>query len=103
VVGALANSIFTPVLVCYDVADQRTRSKLFETLKDFGLVSVQKSVFWGHLNRAEIKSLERELRNRLDRNADRAFWVRADISSNLKQGIGYEYFQQPEPDGHVIL
>ncbi|MCT7468282.1 CRISPR-associated endonuclease Cas2 [Aliarcobacter cryaerophilus] len=39
-------AIFYEVLVSYDIEDNKNRKKLFEVLKDMGLNSIQKSVFW---------------------------------------------------------
>lgn len=52
----------TEYLVIYDIEDSKKRSVLFERLKDFGLIGIQKSVFWGELNKAEKSSLIREIK-----------------------------------------
>ena len=68
-------SIYKYYLVCYDVADNKTRKRLFEYLKDLGLVSLQNSVFWGQLTRAEIAALRREAQKQLDPMTDKIFWT----------------------------
>lgn len=34
-------------LVCYDIRDDRCRSRIFDKLESFGFLSIQKSVFCG--------------------------------------------------------
>jgi len=46
-------------LICYDVEDNKLRTKLFKMLQSQGLKHVQKSVFWGYLTVAEINSIGR--------------------------------------------
>lgn len=96
--------IYSRYLVCYDVEDNKTRRKLYESLKDLGLVPVQKSVFLGDLNQAEIRSLDRLVRKLLDSGADRCFWIKSDLEENdLRLYLGYENFvlQRPE-DSHCV-
>lgn len=61
------------VLICYDVSESRARAKLYDALKNFGLVPVQGSVFWGHIRKAEERSILREFERLLDPQTDRAF------------------------------
>lgn len=44
-------------LVCYDIADNRSRAKVADSLLNLGLLHIQKSVFWGFLSVAEINSI----------------------------------------------
>jgi CRISPR-associated protein Cas2 len=100
----MSNKLYQPWLVCYDIEDNKTRKILFDTLKDLGLIAVQKSVFWGNLNQAELRALQREVYKLLDRKTDKAFWINANLKDRLdKQSIGYQYFTLPEPDGHDVL
>ena len=101
---AVKDKLYKAWLVCYDVEDNKVRRRLFEALKDIGLVAVQKSVFWGLLNEAEFRALKREARTLLDDSSDRIFWVSADLSGKLsEQGIGYKNFSLPSPDGYDVI
>lgn len=81
--------LFFEVIVSYDIEDDKRRKKLFEELKDLGLVPIQKSVFWGHLKVAEIKILP-NLFKKYCVKGDKAFFVRAELSGEiLKNGFGY--------------
>ena len=54
-----------------------------------GLFSIQKSIFIGELNRAELKSLERYVSNNMDGGEDRVFWMPTDLDEKrLKKGVG---------------
>lgn len=45
------------VLVIYDVEEDKVRKKMFEACKDYGLVSVQFSAFFGRLGRNRREEL----------------------------------------------
>ena len=71
--------IRSEVLVCYDIEDNKQRKKLHTALLDLGLKNVQKSVFWGHLNRAEQRLVSNLFKKYLS-NFDRAFLTRSNIN-----------------------
>lgn len=97
-------AFYTRYLVCYDIEDNKTRKKLADFLKDLGLQPLQKSVFWGELNRAELRSLERYTRSHLDKSSDKCFWIATSLDEmQLKKGIGYEHFSYIPPDGAATL
>ncbi len=83
--------LYNEVMVCYDVEDNKVRTRLFGRLKDLGLRPIQKSVFWGHLNTAEERAVLRLFREELDKATDRAFLVRAPLSEAAdRNSFGYE-------------
>lgn len=91
-------AIYYEVLVTYDIEENKNRKKLFDTLKDMSLVSIQKSVFWGHLKVAEIKMLP-HLFEKYCKDGDKAFFVKANLSKEiLKNSFGYdkEDFEEKE-------
>ncbi|MEW5763221.1 MAG: CRISPR-associated endonuclease Cas2 [Bacillota bacterium] len=49
-------------LVVYDIPDDRTRTKVFETCKDYGLAHIQYSAFFGELNHNRRQELHQRLR-----------------------------------------
>ncbi|MBZ7985244.1 CRISPR-associated endonuclease Cas2 [Campylobacter sp. Cr9] len=61
-------------LISYDIEDNKSRTKLFEELKDLGLLNIQKSVFYGELSKSEIKVVK-ELSKKLCDDGDRAFFM----------------------------
>ncbi|MCE2504135.1 MAG: CRISPR-associated endonuclease Cas2 [Chlorobi bacterium] len=73
-------------LISYDVEDNKARSRLYKELAGYGLRSVQKSVFWGHLSMAELQAVKRELQKYLDAH-DKAF-----ITHSSFNGRGQSYF-----------
>ena len=52
-------NLYSKYLVCYDIENNKTRTKFFEKMKDFGLQPIQKSVFYGFLNQAEFNSVRK--------------------------------------------
>ena len=50
--------IYNKYLICYDIEDDKIRRKFFEKMKDFGLVSIQKSVFYGDLTVPELTAMK---------------------------------------------
>lgn len=97
--------LYNEVLVSYDIADTRQRTKLFNKLKDISLTAIQKSVFWGHLNRAEEDSVKRMLKTYCAKT-DKAFITRVKLSEQIQQNnsVGYEKQNFPKQfvNYHVI-
>jgi len=93
------------VLVSYDIEDNRNRRQLFQKLKELGLVPIQKSVFWGHVNAAEEASVVRMLRD-YSEVGDRAFIVRVKLSAQIaeKNSVGHnpQDFPGEPPRYHVL-
>lgn len=79
------------ILVCYDIEDNKNRNKLFESLKDLGLISIQKSVMWGYLLPAEINQAKREFKKYCKGGNDRVFLADVTIADKIIQNsIGYQ-------------
>lgn len=57
----LPNKPGQPVMVLYDITDDRARLKVSEALKDYGLSRVQFSAFIGKLTRTRKAELEMRL------------------------------------------
>ncbi|WP_334109410.1 CRISPR-associated endonuclease Cas2 [Thermodesulfitimonas autotrophica] len=55
-------------LVVYDIPDDRIRTKVFETCKDYGLTHIQYSAFFGPLNQNRRQELYQRLRRVLGKN-----------------------------------
>lgn len=61
-------------LVSYDIADDKRRTEVFETCKDFGN-HVQYSVFLCELNRRELITLREKLRALIHHSEDQVLLV----------------------------
>jgi len=55
-------------LVSYDIEDNKTRTKISEACKDYGLIRIQYSVFIGELNHNRRDELHQRLKRILGRN-----------------------------------
>jgi len=92
---------FREVIVCYDISENKARKKVSDGLKDLGLISIQKSVYWGQLLPAEEKTVLLLLRKWVPKDADnRAFIVPAGLSNRIQHwSVGYkntlELFNEP--------
>lgn len=96
--------LFHQIIVGYDIVDTKIRTKLFETLKDFGLVSIQKSIMWGYINYAEEKAIRTLLKHMLMAQ-DKGFVLRVNNASEQiqKYGVGYKEMHFSEVDEpHII-
>lgn len=90
----------TEVLIAYDIEDNKTRTRLFNHLKDVGMISVQKSVMWGRLLPADIKLAKRILDNEIESETDKAFVMVSKLSENANfYGMKPDF---EEYDGHGI-
>jgi CRISPR-associated protein Cas2 len=93
------------VMVAYDIEDSKNRTKLFKKLKDISLKPIQKSVFWGHLNKAEEDSVQRLLKEYCQKT-DKAFIARVALSEQVNQNnsIGYDKDDFPKnPHEYYVL
>lgn len=97
--------LYNEVLVSYDITDTKQRAKLFTKLKDMSLTAIQKSVFWGHLNKAEEAGVRRLLKTHCAKT-DKAFIARVNLAEQIRRhnGIGYDEkdFPKHSADYHVI-
>jgi len=94
------SNLYNEILVCYDIQDNKSRSKLFQKLKEAGLKPAQKSVFWGHVNRAEENAIQRLIKG-FCMSDDKAFVVRVNLAVQIaeKNSAGYisdAFPKQPE-------
>lgn len=97
-------SLYHRYMVCYDIVDNKTRTRFMNTLKNLGLFAIQKSVFIGELNQAEIRSLAHYAHKHLDSEEDKAFWLPTSIDEKrLKDGVGYNTFSFIKADGHASI
>ncbi len=97
--------LYNEVLVSYDITDTKQRTRLFNQLKDISLIAIQKSVFWGYLNKAEENSVKRLLREHCEKT-DKAFIARVKLAEQIRKdnGIGYNKtdFPQKIAEYHVL-
>lgn len=83
-------TMYTEIILCYDISENKTRRQIIKELKDIGLIPVQESVFWGRILSAEIKSIKRLFDEKLKKGTDSAFIVRTSFASQLKEfSFGY--------------
>jgi len=97
----MVSKLFTGTLVCFDISNNRNRTKLCEDLKDLGLERIQESVFYGLLSRPEVKQIKNLLKKYCDikESTDRAFFLQGvDPLSLEKSSVGYskDDFNPPE-------
>lgn len=86
---------FIELLVCYDIESNKTRKKVADMLKDFGLVSIQKSVYWGWVILAEKKAILHNIQSKYElQTSDRVLVMDVNMASNAKSIlIGYSDFE----------
>lgn len=97
-------SLYTRYLVCYDITDNKTRTRFADFLKDIGLISLQKSVFVGELNKAEFNSMVRYAKENLNKETDKAFWLKTNLDEKtVSAGIGYDNFYWIKQDGNFVI
>lgn len=92
-------AIYNTYLVCYDVADNKRRKKLFDFLKDIGLEGLQESVFYGYLKKPEEKSLQRFLDETLKKGEDKCLIIQCLLDEKvLLKSFGYRHWNLRKPD-----
>ena len=89
------------VIICYDVALTRRRTKLFKRLKGFGLTDIQMSVSGGRLLPSEIEAIRRVFTELLSPDTDKAFILHTRLAEQIKDrsfGMNAEFFVEKEYD-----
>ncbi len=90
-------------LVCYDIADNKSRIKVFKELRRQGLRHIQKSVFWGYLTRAEFNSIRRFISDMMD-DPDKALIARTNINGRgQSQLLGYTAGQLKDWEENCVI
>ena len=101
----MVNCLYSKFLICYDIENDKTRTKFFDKMKDYGLIPIQKSVFYGDLNNAEIKAIKNLSFEILDSLTDKCIFVKCNLLTPeiIRQGVGYENFDYIAPDGYDTI
>lgn len=80
-------------LICYDIQEDKIRNSLHSYLLDYGLFSIQYSIFWGFLSLPEKNAVYRFLKKTI-KEKDRIIFFPISLSDNphlIK--MGYEKFK----------
>ncbi|MBQ9431086.1 MAG: CRISPR-associated endonuclease Cas2 [Kiritimatiellae bacterium] len=83
--------LYQETLVCYDVKNNKARTRLADSLKDLGLSGIQESVFWGYVTLAERRAIHTLFTELLDPDTDRAFAIPVGIRKRIGEGCGFGY------------
>lgn len=92
------NDIYCEILVGYDVQKDKSRNLLANALKDIGLISIQKSVFWGYATLADRKAIQSKFSEFLDQAEDRAFIIPVNFRERILGGAGFGYTPENLPE-----
>ena len=95
--------MYSQVIVCYDIKDNKKRGKLFLELKDIGLIPIQKSVFWGYVLSSEKRVIKELFKKYCDKESDKAFIVNAALSENMQNCFGYKKDDFKHPESFEII
>ena len=90
--------MYSQIIVSYDISNTKKRNKLFEELKDLGLVSIQKSVFWGYVLVSEKRIIKELFKIYCEKDIDKAFMSNVSLDKDFNNSFGYskEDFKHPE-------
>ena len=95
--------MYSQVIVSYDIVDNKKRKKLFDELKDIGLISIQKSVFWGYVLASEKRVIKELFKKYCSAGVDKAFLVNVNLKDNLENSFGYTRDDFPHPENFEII
>jgi len=90
--------MYSQIIVSYDISNTKKRNKLFEELKDLGLISIQKSVFWGYVLVSEKRIIKELFKIYCEKDTDKAFMSNVSLDKDFNNSFGYnkEDFKHPE-------
>lgn len=90
------------VWVIYDITDNRTRQRVSDCCKNYGLYRVQKSVFLGDLNTNDRESLGLECEELIDTEKDSVYVFPMDEQSFKKVQLIGQAFDKDLVSDEVI-
>lgn len=88
--GSKVTSVRLEFLVAYDIEDSKKRTVIYKTLEEYGLRSIQKSVFWGFLTKAEFHAIIRLVHSEL-KSSDKFLISRSSIDLDKNNTFGFGY------------
>ncbi len=95
--------MYSQIIVSYDISDTKKRNKFFDELKDLGLISIQKSVFWGYVLGSEKRIIKELFKTYCDKDTDKAFISNASLDKDLKNCFGYDADDFKHPENFEII
>ncbi len=95
--------MYTQIIVSYDISNTKQRNKFFDELKDLGLVSVQKSVFWGYVLPSEKRVIKELFKKYCATETDKAFMVNVTLDKDLNNSFGYDEDDFKHPESFEII
>jgi CRISPR-associated protein Cas2 len=95
--------LYSQVIVSYDIEDNKNRKKLFEELKDLGLIPIQKSVFWGYVMISEKRVIIQLFKKYCNIKTDKAFMTNANLDKDLNNSFGYDEDDFKHPESFEII
>ncbi len=95
--------MYSQIIVSYDLSDTKKRNKLFEELKDLGLVSIQKSVFWGYVLVSEKRVIKELFKKYCDIKTDKAFISNVSLDKDMQNSFGYNIDDFKHPESFEII
>lgn len=95
--------MYTQIIVSYDITETKSRNKFFEELKDLGLTTIQKSVFWGYILPSEKRVIKELFKKYCDVETDRAFIVNVTLDKDLNDSFGYDKDDFLHPESFEII
>lgn len=95
--------MYSQIIVSYDISETKKRNKFFEELKDLGLVSIQKSVFWGYVLPSEKRFIKKLFKKYCELDNDKAFIVNVSLDKDLNNSFGYDEDDFKHPESFEII
>ncbi|BFU78815.1 hypothetical protein ALC152_20300 [Arcobacter sp. 15-2] len=95
--------MYSQIIVSYDISDTKNRTKFFEELKNVGLISIQKSVFWGYVLVSEKRIIKELFKKYCDIKIDKAFMSNVSLDKDMKNSFGYDEDDFKHPESFEIV
>lgn len=87
------------VIIAYDIIENKIRNRVIEILLEEGLLRIQKSVFFGEINKKKIKRLVKRVEKTIDKGIDSLYFFKLcekDFSkiNYFGKNIEFHYFNK---------
>lgn len=90
------------ILLSYDIANNRQRTRMSNELLNYGLQRVQKSVFEGEIKTAEFEKLKTGLKKYITKHDSIRYYVLCKECQSKTQALGRDHMQKEHKQTMIL-
>lgn len=75
-----------PLMVVYDISNDKARNKIVKKCKEVGLYRIQKSIFLGEVSKEKVFHLKKFIEDKIDKETDSVYLININ-KKEINEGI----------------